>query len=91
VNRIIGINAYHADASAACIVDGQLIAAAEEERFNRIKHSAGFPAEALRYVAQAADLQRSEATTLAIARDPRARFFRKALRAIGCPGTRLTV
>ena len=40
---ILGINAYHADAAAAILVDGKLIAAAEEERFNRIKHSAGFP------------------------------------------------
>lgn len=41
---ILGINAYHGDASAAIIVDGRLVAAVEEERFNRIKHAAGFPA-----------------------------------------------
>ncbi len=35
---ILGINAYHGDAAAAIIRDGKLIAAAEEERFNRIKH-----------------------------------------------------
>ena len=46
---ILGLNAYHADASAAIVVDGELIAAAEEERFNRIKHCAGFPKEALKY------------------------------------------
>ncbi len=40
---ILGINAYHADASAAIFVDGKLIAATEEERFTRIKHWAGFP------------------------------------------------
>ena len=38
---ILGINAYHANASAAIVVDGQLIAAAEEERFNRVKYAAG--------------------------------------------------
>ncbi len=54
---IIGINAYHADASAAFVGDGKLIAAAEEERFNRIKHSAGFPAAALRYVVEASGAQ----------------------------------
>ena len=43
---ILGINAYHGDASAALVVDGRLVAAAE--RFNRIKHSAGFPAEAVK-------------------------------------------
>jgi carbamoyltransferase len=41
---ILGINAYHGDASAAIVCDGKLVAAAEEERFTRIKHCAGFPA-----------------------------------------------
>ena len=41
--NIIGINAFHGDAAAALVVDGQLVAAVEEERFNRIKHWAGFP------------------------------------------------
>ena len=39
---ILGINAYHGDASAALVIDGQLVAAAEEERFNRFKHARGF-------------------------------------------------
>jgi carbamoyltransferase len=43
---ILGLNAYHGDAAAALVVDGELVAAAEEERFNRVKHSAGFPAQA---------------------------------------------
>ncbi|HMT97014.1 MAG TPA: carbamoyltransferase N-terminal domain-containing protein, partial [Ferruginibacter sp.] len=46
---ILGINAYHADASAAIFVDGKLIAATEEERFTRIKHWAGFPAKAVAF------------------------------------------
>ena len=46
---ILGINAYHGDASATIIKDGKLIAAAEEERFNRFKHCAGFPALAIKY------------------------------------------
>ena len=40
---ILGINAYHADSSAAIFRDGVLIAATEEERFRRVKHWAGFP------------------------------------------------
>jgi carbamoyltransferase len=40
---ILGLNAYHGDAAAALVVDGELVAAAEEERFNRVKHVAGFP------------------------------------------------
>jgi carbamoyltransferase len=43
---ILGLNAYHGDAAAALVVDGELVAAAEEERFNRVKHSAGFPRQA---------------------------------------------
>ena len=46
---ILGINAYHAGASACLIRDGELIAAAEEERFTRIKYCAGFPSQAIRY------------------------------------------
>ena len=46
---ILGINAYHGDASAALTKDCQLIAAAEEERFNRKKHCAGFPTLAVEY------------------------------------------
>src|SRR5207244_7259365 len=46
---ILGVNAFHADSSAALIKDGLLVAAAEEERFRRIKHWAGFPADAIRY------------------------------------------
>ena len=45
---ILGLNAYHGDSSACIVRDGRLIAAAEEERFRRIKHWAGFPSEAIR-------------------------------------------
>ena len=44
---ILGINAFHADAAASLVRDGVIIAAAEEERFRRIKHWAGFPTEAM--------------------------------------------
>jgi carbamoyltransferase len=46
LSAILGLNVYHGDAAAALVVDGQLVAAAEEERFNRVKHSAGFPEQA---------------------------------------------
>ena len=41
--KILGLNVFHADTSACIIVDGELIAAVEEERFTRIKHFTGFP------------------------------------------------
>ena len=43
MTALLGLNAYHGDAAVALVVDGELVAAAEEERFNRIKHCAGFP------------------------------------------------
>ena len=45
---VLGINAYHGDAAAALIKDGRLIAAVEEERFKRCKHSAGFREHSIR-------------------------------------------
>ena len=45
--NILGINAYHGNASAAIVCDGQLVAAVEEERFNRVKYAAGFPVAAI--------------------------------------------
>jgi carbamoyltransferase len=47
--RIVGISAYYHDSAAALVVDGRIVAAAQEERFTRKKHDAGFPANALRY------------------------------------------
>jgi carbamoyltransferase len=45
--NILGINAYHGNASAALVCDGELVAAVEEECFNRVKYAAGFPAAAI--------------------------------------------
>lgn len=76
---ILGINAYHGDASAAIIKDGLLIAAAEEERFNRRKHCAGFPAAAVRYCLQAANISVDELDHVGISRDPSAHLHKKVL------------
>ena len=66
-------------------VDGQLVAAAEEERFNRIKHAAGFPANAIRACLKIAGLEGKDIEHVAVARDPRARIWRKALYAVKIP------
>jgi carbamoyltransferase len=47
--RILGISAFYHDSAAALIEDGRIVAAAQEERFTRKKHDAGFPAHAIRY------------------------------------------
>jgi carbamoyltransferase len=83
--NILGINAYHADASAAIVCDGQLIAAAEEERFNRVKHCAGFPYHAVRYCLTEAGIKPEELTHIAIARDTRANLDKKILYALKIP------
>ena len=46
---VLGLNAYHADSSAAIFVNGELLVATEEERFRRVKHWAGFPSEAIKF------------------------------------------
>ncbi|MEK7279439.1 MAG: carbamoyltransferase N-terminal domain-containing protein, partial [Nitrospirota bacterium] len=79
---ILGINAYHADAAAALLIDGQLVAAAEEERFKRIKHWAGFPSDAIKYCMREAGVSLHDVDHIAINRNPNANLLRKALFAI---------
>ena len=54
---VLGLNAYHGDSAAALVKDGKLIAAAEEERFRRIKHWSGMPSESIRWCLQDAGLK----------------------------------
>lgn len=75
---ILGINAYHGDSSACLIRDGRLVAAAEEERFRRIKHWAGFPAESLRYCLAEAGVDLAAVDHVAINSDSSANFWKKA-------------
>ena len=79
---ILGINAYHGDASAAIVHDGKLVAAAEEERFNRKKHCAGFPTLAIRYCLEAAGITAAELDHVGISRDPSAHLHKKLLYSI---------
>jgi carbamoyltransferase len=74
---ILGINAYHADASAAILVNGKLIAATEEERFTRTKHWAGFPVQAISFCLAEAGVSLQEVDYICIGRDPKAKFNKK--------------
>ncbi len=76
---ILGINAYHADSSAAIFVNGQLVAAIEEERFARVKHWAGFPQLAIEFCLKEAGIGYEQVDHFAIGRDPKAKFFKKLL------------
>src|ERR1017187_7067833 len=76
MSTILGLNAFHGDASAAVFRNGQLVSALEEERLNRIKHWAGLPVLAAR-----ACLNGQQPDHIAISRDPKAHLADKLLRA----------
>ena len=83
--NILGINAYHGNASAAILSDGKLVAAVEEERFNRVKYAAGFPAAAIRYCLETAGITAAEIDHVAVPRNPYARLGTKLLYALRMP------
>jgi carbamoyltransferase len=83
--NILGINAYHGNASAAILCDGQLVAAVEEERFNRVKYAAGFPAAAIRYSLKKAGITLAEVDHVAVPRNPYARLATKLFYALRMP------
>src|ERR1700720_616512 len=85
VTRIIGLSAFHADASAAALADGQMVAGVEEERFRRVKHWAGFPQQALAFCLAELGGDLGEVTAIAVARQPRAHLLRKAALALAHP------
>jgi len=76
---ILGISAYHGDSAATIIVNGDVIAAIEEERLNRIKHWAGFPIESISYCLEAAKIDILDVDFISINRNPKAAIFRKIL------------
>ena len=79
MTSILGLNAYHADSAACLLRDGVLVAAAEEERFRRVKHWAGLPTEAVRYCLAEAGLALNEVDHIAINRNPKSNLVKKAL------------
>lgn len=83
---ILGINAYHADSSAAIFKDGHMIAATEEERFRRVKHWAGFPSMAIGFCLREAGIQLRDVDHIAIGRDPKAKLDKKLLFLLKNPG-----
>jgi carbamoyltransferase len=80
--NILGINAYHGDASVALVRDGELAGAMEEERLNRRKHCAGFPGMAAKRVLAEAGVAPTDVDHVAVSRDPKANLHKKILFAI---------
>ena len=74
---ILGLNAYHGDSAACLIVDGKLVAAAEEERFRRIKHWAGLPTQAIDYCLREAQISLRDVDHIAINRQPGVHNWRR--------------
>src|SRR5262249_22766645 len=74
---ILGLNAFHADSAAALVRDGLLVAAAEEERFRREEHWAGFPAQAIDYCLREAGVGLNDVDHVAVNQDSRANLVRK--------------
>jgi carbamoyltransferase len=83
--NILGINAYHPNASAALVCDGRLVTAVEEERFSRVKYAAGFPAKAVRHCLAEAGLRLEEIDHIAVPRNPWARMGAKLYYALRLP------
>ena len=63
MTAILGISAFYHDSAAALVVDGGIVAAAQEERFTRKKHDPAFPAQAVAYCLREAGLAAGELTT----------------------------
>ena len=74
--NILGISAFYHDSAAALVQDGQIIAAAQEERFTRIKHDPGFPSNAIAYCLRAGDVDRGGIDAVAFYEKPITRFVR---------------
>lgn len=79
---ILGINAYHGGASACLIQDGKLVAAVEEERFNRVKYWAGFPVQAIQFCLHDAGITPYDLDHVGISRNPSANLHKKILYAL---------
>lgn len=80
---ILGISAYHPDASATIIKDGVIIAAIDEERLNRIKHSPGFPELSVKYCLEKAGVTLDDLDSVAVANDLGANLWRKLVFSAG--------
>jgi len=74
--KILGISAFYHDSAAAIIVDGEIVAAAQEERFTRVKHDSSFPVNAIKYCLHAEAINISELDAIAFYDKPLLKFER---------------
>jgi len=74
--KILGISAFYHDSAAAIIVDGEIVATAQEERFTRVKHDSSFPVNAIKYCLHAEAINISELDAIAFYDKPLLKFER---------------
>ena len=82
---ILGLNMFHADASAAIVQDGEVLFAIAEERLNRVKHYAGFPGLAIQACLDAAGAKISDIDHVAVGQDTDANLQKKVRYALANP------
>ena len=75
-DAILGISAFYHDSAAAILIDGEVVAAAQEERFTRVKHDASFPHHAVKYVLDEGGLALEDLTAVAFYDKPYLKFER---------------
>ena len=75
--NILGISAFYHDSAAAITQNGEIIAAAQEERFTRIKHDPGFPTNAVKYCLQEAGLRLDQLDAIVFYDKPLLKFERR--------------
>ena len=76
MTAILGISAFYHDSAAALVVDGRIVAAAQEERFSRKKHDPGFPSQAMEYCLKEAGLDGEQLDFVAFYDKPITKFER---------------
>ncbi len=76
MTKILGISAFYHDSAAAIIIDGEIIAAAQEERFTRVKHDSGYPYNAIKFVLDYSNLKLSEIDQIVFYEKPFLKFER---------------
>ena len=76
MTKILGISAFYHDSAAALLIDGKIIAAVQEERFTREKHTADFPTYSIRYCLEEAGLSLDELDAVVFYDKPLLKFER---------------
>ena len=77
MKKVLGINCDHADSAACLVIDGEVIAAVEEERFSRLKHHFGFPFHSIKFCLDAAKIKISDLDVVCINSKPSGNFISK--------------